>query len=397
MADQANRTIDTETGATHGALPQPRIRVLHVIGKMDRAGAETMIMNLMRTIDQREIAFDFLVHTDETADFDDEIMQLGGHIYRVPTFTGLNRSAYRRAVEAFFDSDDHPRYDIVHGHIGSCAPIYLEAARAHGAKTIAHSHNIDSASTLSAMAYRLLTRPVVKHADYFIGCSPEAGADRFGQKVVESDAFEVLINGIDCNAYRFDAEGRERMRTELGVGGNDLLIGHIGRFNEQKNHGFLLDAFATVKALRSDAKLALVGRGELEETIRAKAAELGIADDVLFLGIRSDIPQLLWAFDVFAFPSRYEGQPVALLEAQAAGLPCVISDAIPPISRVTDVVQVLPADDAHAWAQATLSAAGQTGGQAERTSRADAVIQAGFDIRATATRLIELYDALLGK
>lgn len=380
---------------TTAASQQPRMRVLHVIGKMDRAGAEAVVMNLMRAIDQREVAFDFLVHTNEKADFDDEIERRGGHIYRVPAFTGLNRGAYRRAVERFFDSDEHPRYDIVHGHIGSSAPIYLKVAREHGAKTVAHSHNTNSASTMAATAYRLLTRSVVKHADFFMGCSHEAGADRFGEQIADSPRFEVLHNGFDCDAYRFDADARERVRAELGVAPDELLVGHVGRFNEQKNHDFLLDAFCAVKQLRPDAKLALVGRGELEGQVREKAEAHGIADAVLFCGVRDDVPRLLWAFDVFAFPSRYEGQGLAVVEAQAAGLPCVVSDAVPPVSRVTDIVAALPLEDANAWGKAIAAAAAKAGDAAERAARADVVAQAGYDIRVSSARLVARYDALL--
>ncbi|MBE6463761.1 MAG: glycosyltransferase family 1 protein [Eggerthellaceae bacterium] len=396
MLDSSNQTMESKAPSSKEVLINPRMRVLHVIGKMDRAGAETMVMNLMRAIDQRDVAFDFLVHTNETADYDDEITELGGHIYRVPAFTVINRRAYRTAIEAFFDSADHPRYDIVHGHIGSCAPIYLDVARKHGAKTIVHSHSTDSASmSLSATAYRLLTRPVVKYADFFIGCSYEAGLNRFGREVVDSDRFEILRNGFDCNAYRFDANERQLVRSQLGIKQDDLLVGHVGRLSEEKNHGFLLEAFASIRKLRPNAKLAFVGRGPLEEQVRNKAASLGIADSVFFLGVRDDVPRLLWAFDVFAFPSRYEGQPVALLEAQAAGLPCVIADTIPPVSHITDVVSVLPLADADVWANAIVSAADRIGTQTNRMKRADAIIEAGYDISTSSARLIARYESLL--
>lgn len=397
MLDSPEQVIEPTAAQATDAPLAPRMRVLHVIGKMDRAGAETMVMNLMRAIDQNEVAFDFLVHTAEKADYDDEITQLGGHIYRVPAFTGLNRSAYRRAVEAFFDSPDHPRYDIVHGHIGSCAPIYLEVARKHGAKAIAHSHSADSATvSLTATAYRLLARPVIKHADYFIGCSYEAGVSRYGREIANSDRFEILRNGFDCNAYRFNPEERQHARAELGVDESELLVGHVGRFSAVKNHSFLLDVFAALKKLRPDARLALAGRGDLEDQVRAKASDLGLAGDVLFLGVREDVPRLLWAFDAFAFPSHYEGQPVALLEAQAAGLPCVIADTIPSIGHVTDNVSVLPLGNADEWAHAIASAAEQGADEGMRKACADAIIEAGFDINTSAERLVERYKNLLG-
>ena len=163
-----------------------------------------------------------------------------------------------------------------------------------------------------------------------------------------------------------------------------------------KNHSFLLDVFAALKKLRPDARLALAGRGDLEDQVRAKASDLGLAGDVLFLGVREDVPRLLWAFDAFAFPSHYEGQPVALLEAQAAGLPCVIADTIPSIGHVTDNVSVLPLGNADAWARAIASAAEQGADEDMRKACADAIIEAGFDINTSAERLVERYKDLLG-
>ena len=178
-------------------------RILHVIGRMDRAGAETLIMNLYRNIDRTKIQFDFMVFTDSKADYDDEIYQLGGQIYHMPKFTGLNYPYLAYKVNDFFDTH---HYDIVHGHIGSIAPMYLSIAKSHGAFTIAHSHSANSSSLIFRAVFMSLAWSVRLIADYFFACSEQAGIDRFGNKIVKSEKFSVLNNGIDANKYRYSFE-----------------------------------------------------------------------------------------------------------------------------------------------------------------------------------------------
>lgn len=302
------------------------IRVLHVLHGMDCGGAENMIMNLYRKIDRSKVQFDFLVHTKKKCFFDDEILKLGGQIFSVPYYNVKNTFSYRKALSIFFKT--HPEIKIVHGHLGSCAHIYLKVAKKYGCFTIAHSHNtLPTDKSLKNTMYRIFTFSTRKVADYFMACGKQAGLDRFGEKIVSSNRFWVLNNAIDTQQYIYNPETREKMRAELGID-EAFVVGHIGRFNYQKNHEFLIDIFYELLKEEPKARLLLVGDGDLRPQIENKIKNLGITDKVIMTGVRKDVPKLLQAMDCFVFPSHYEGLPVTVIEAQAADLPCILSDNI---------------------------------------------------------------------
>lgn len=218
------------------------IRVLHVIGKMDRAGAETMLMNIYRKIDRRKIQFDFLVFTSERADYDDEIEKLGGNIYRLTTFRGYNYLDLRPKINKFFA--EH-KYQIVHGHMGSLAPLYLSAAKRYGAYTIAHSHATNSNIFFERVLFDFFSHRVRNIADFFMACSKQAGIDRFGVAIVESDRFKIINNGIDTVQYRYSIQRAEKLKKEFHLE-DKIIYGHIGRFVPSKNHQFLIKVFYEV-------------------------------------------------------------------------------------------------------------------------------------------------------
>ena len=191
------------------------MRVLHVIGAMDRGGAETTVMNLYRAVDRDVVQFDFLVHEERTCDFDEEISDLGGRLYRVPRFNGANLFHYARLCRKVFE--EHPEHRIVHGHIGSSAAVYLSEAKRAGRFAIAHSHAQFFLPGFAGLAFRAVSWPTRFVADYFFACSPEAGKDRFGQRVVEGDRFSVLNGGIDLGRYACSASERQRAKRASGV------------------------------------------------------------------------------------------------------------------------------------------------------------------------------------
>lgn len=325
-----------------------KIRVLHVIGSMNCGGAEMMLMNLYRKIDRSKVQFDFVEHTDKDALYDAEIMRLGGEIYQCPRFVGNNYLIYKKWWEDFFETNGE-RYTIVHGHIGSTAAIYLKCAKKYGKYTIVHSHNTKGSWSMKEAMYRLLARGVIGVADEFFACSRAAGIDRFGG----NRKFKVLNNAIDTKKYIYSDEIRKQVRSELGIR-DEYVIGHVGRFNYQKNHQFLIDIFSELnKDQNSDVKLLLVGDGEEVDAIKSKVERLKLKKDVIFTGIRSDVNRLLQAMDVFVFPSLFEGLPVSIVEAQAAGLPCVISNKVPDECIITDglVTIVDLAEAAKIWAK----------------------------------------------
>lgn len=362
------------------------IRVLHVIGAMDRAGAETFIMNLYRNMDRERVQFDFLVNAESPCDYDEEIQELGGLIHRIPRYVVINRSAYRKAVRRFLN--DHPEYPIIHGHIGSAAPIYLEEARRQGRFAIAHSHSDSTWSTPIDAFSTLIMKPVRWHADFFMACSPAAGLNRFGKKVTGSSRYTIVNNGICARDYARTDESIHEAKLALGLG-DEPVFGHVGRFTTAKNHPFLIRTFAALRTELPDAKLLLVGRGEDEAKVRQHVHDAHLEGAVQFLGVRDDVPRLLNAMDTFLFPSVFEGLPVALVEAQATGLQCIISDQIQQGAVLSDRTERIPLSSPEDWAQAALAAYERS--KDARDDRVTLITKKGFDISHTAGWLQEFY------
>lgn len=362
------------------------VRILHVIGAMNRAGAESMLMNLYRACDTEHVQFDFLVNAE--GDYDEEIVARGGRIYRIPRYTIANFFAYRKACREFFDA--HNEFSIVHGHIGLPAPIYLKEARTRCIYAVAHSHAQNYPLSPAEVIFRVAARPVRRTADYFMACSRQAGIDRFGAEIVaDENRFHVLNNGIDLASYRFDEDARRALRHTMGIDEHAPVFGHVGRFDPVKNHRFLLDVFACILKREPAAKLVLAGKPD-DGAVRAYARELGIEDDVVFLGVRDDVARVLCAFDVFVFTSFKEGLGMAVVEAQASGLPCVVSTGVPAIARVSDAATFLDLErGAEAWADEALKKLD------EKPARRDAYIEnvraAGFDIETSAAWLQDFY------
>ena len=254
------------------------LRVLHVIGKMDRAGAETVIMNIYRNIDRERIQFDFMVFSSEEGDYDSEIKQMGGRIYRMPQFKWYNYFELYKKFYSFFKK--HP-YKIVHGHRGSLAPAYLKAAKDNGAYTIAHSHATNSNRFFEGIAFKVLSYRVRYIADHFFACSRQAGIDRFGKKITESEKFDVLKNGITSDNYKYSEERHQQLKKKYGLD-NKLLIGHVGRFSLEKNHRFIIDVFDKIYKEKTDSVLILLGRGKEKKSIEKYVEETLIQPTFLY-------------------------------------------------------------------------------------------------------------------
>lgn len=354
------------------------IRILQVFSQMNRGGAEIMIMNLYRNIDREKVQFDFMVHTEEEGVFDKEIKLYGGHIYYVPWYTGENHFQYKKAWRAFFKA--HHEYKIIHGHVRSTAAIYLKIANEFKIITIAHSHNTSSGKGFSAIAKYILQYPIRYTADYLFACSNFAGYWLFGKKACHKDNYFVLKNAINTKIFTYNENIRDQKRDEWHVSDN-YVIGHVGRFHSQKNHDFLIDVFKTIHDQCNKAVLLLVGEGHLKNSIEKKVAELGLKECVIFAGLRSDIPEILQAMDVFLFPSLFEGLPVTLIEAQAAGLPCVVSDKITDEVKITkDLVSFVSLNESfEQWGAIVLKAADNF----ERKDRQIEIEKSGYDIVTT--------------
>lgn len=326
------------------------IRVLQVFARMDRGGAETMIMNVYRHIDRSKVQFDFMVHTEDHCAYDDEIEKLGGHIYRIPRYTGKNHFQYKKKWKFFLN--EHPEYHIIHGHMRSTAAIYLKIANQFGLTTIAHSHSTSSGKGIRAVIKNMMQLPIRYEADYLFACSQKAGEWLFGKETTKKENFYVIKNGIDVEKYKFNPIIRQRMRNKFGIEDNQFLIGHVGSFSYPKNHEFLIDIFNEVHKENPDSVLLLVGDGELREKVKKKVKEFGLMDSVIFTGVRDDVPDLMQAMDIFVFPSRFEGLGIVLIEAQAAGLKCFVSeDVVPNDVKISNLVHFIELNQAEKfWA-----------------------------------------------
>lgn len=366
------------------------LRILHVIGAMNRGGAETLIMNLYRNIDRSSIQFDFLVN-DLGCDYDDEIAELGGNVFQIPRYNIANYINYKKECRDFFSKH---RYPIVHGHIGLPAAIYLQQAHKTGSLCIAHSHAQNYPLSPTEIVFRISTYPIRFHADYFFACSKQAGIDRFGNKATQSASFHVLKNGIDIQRTTFNNDSRLRIREELGINPADPIFGHVGRLTHIKNQSFLLETFCHILQSLPKAQLLLAGRGEDEEKLKDRAHELGIIDHVHFLGIRADVPDILDAIDVFVFPSFKEGLANAVIEAQASGARCLISTGVPEIARISDstIFENLDAGP-KSWAAKAIDLYNNPFD--DRAKLSSAARSAGFDIVESATWLSDFYQHIV--
>lgn len=359
------------------------IRVLQVVFSMDVGGIETTVMNYYRNTDRSKMQFDFLLHCKHKSHFEDEIEALGGKIYRVPSYHPSEQIKYRAALKRFFA--EHTEYRVVHSHIGCYGVYVLRAAKRAGIPVrIAHSHTSYKFWKINkTLPFRAVTRSGLRRQyTHVFACSPEAA-----EFIAPGKPYTLMSNAVDVCAFSFSLSERGRIRAELGIS-DEPIVGHVGRFHPAKNHTFLLDVFAEVLRLEPKAKLLLVGGGTLLNDMKSKAERLGIAESVIFTGIRSDTSALLSAMDAFAFPSNYEGFPVSLLEAQCSGLPCVISDTIPKTSAVNGNVTVLSLSaPARMWAETIV----QRLSEKRRENCAEEIIAAGYDIKTNATKLQDFY------
>lgn len=365
------------------------IRVLEVFGRMNRGGAEAMIMNLYRHMDRSQVQLDFMVHTEEHCQYDDEIEQLGGHIYHIPRLTNiLDYSSYVKAWRTFFYK--HPEHHVVHGHMGATAAIYLHEANRAGRYTIAHSHYAGTPHTLFHLKYSILSYPTRYIANQLFGCSTEAGIVRFGAKSVNGGKYRNFPNAIDLHRFEFDEIIRQQKRKELGIRENQIVIISVGRIAHQKNPALLFNIFKEIVTNNSDAYCVWVGTGKLEDEYRTMIKSERLENRINMTGVRPDIPDLLMAADVFLFPSFWEGLPVSVIEAQATGLPCILSDTISHEVEVSPLVEWHTLDEpVNIWAERCVALANKY--KDHRQSPVDDIRSAGYDVEESAKWLQNFY------
>ena len=371
-------------------------RVLHVVGAMNRGGVETWLMHVLREIDSRRIQMDFLVHTASQCTFDREIESHGSRIIRC--LDSWRSASYSKSLRSLLL--DVARYDVIHSHVHHFSGMVLRIASQAGIPTrIAHSHSdtssVDSYAGWFRRAYlQLMKRWVWKHATDLLAVSDGAASSLLGDGWHGDRRVRIFYCGIDLRPFR-SCWSQPSAREALGIGEHDFVIGHVGRFDTPKNHRFLLQVAAEVMAREPNSRLLLIGDGPLRAELLTELRSLSIDDRTILTGLRDDVYNLLPAIDVFVFPSLYEGLPLTLLEAQAAALPCIVSDVI---TREVDLVPGLIrrlrlADGAQVWASAVLDARPQY-----EPRRADALAlleHSDFNIRRSVDELSAIYGACL--
>lgn len=356
-------------------------KMVHIVGNLAPGGMGSFLMNLYRNINREKVQFDFIVMGQKAVNYHEAAKELGANIYKV---SGLSKNPVKYFLE-IKNIIKKNQYDVVFRHTDvATIAIDLIAARMAGAKRrIPHSHSTDSEHLV---AHKLLRPILVANATEYFACSEPAAEWMYGEKICKNKEYCLVKNGIDLNKYAYNEIVRDAKRKELGIEEGTLVVGHVGNFVYAKNHLFLLEIFAKVLEQEPNSKLLLAGDGELRQDIEQKIEELGIREQVVLLGMRNDIPQLLQAMDVYLFPSVYEGLPIALVEAQAAGLPCVISDTIAPESMMTGHIEAYSLQlSVHEWAQKVLDWS-----KYERVDSIEILRKAGYDIMDT----VRLYENL---
>lgn len=365
------------------------IRILHVLGGVGLGGAESRIMDIYRYIDKDKVQFDFLVHQTKKGFYEEEIEALGGRIYRVPRFKLYNILTYKKALRDFFSSiqgvdnanrrfeSSNRRFEVVHGHMTSTASIYLPIAKKYGVPvTIAHARSAGVDKGIKGAVTYLIRRPLRKKCDYMFACSMLAAKAVFGENNAKNGRVTIVPNAIDAKLFIYNEEVRNRMRQKLSLE-DKFVIGHVGRFHYAKNHEYLLVIFEEIAKQRENARLLLLGEGGRMEEMKEKAAALGIADKVMFAGNRKEVWNYYQAMDFFLFPSRFEGLPGTVVEAQAAGLRCLISDTIAEEVKITKLVTAYSIEEKpEKWAEYVLSHADY-----ERKDYYEQIVKAGYDVK----------------
>lgn len=370
-------------------------RILHVVGRMNRGGVETWLMHVLRNIDRREFRMDFLVHTEEPGAYDNEIRMLGSKIISClhPGRPWAYACNFKRIL------GEHGPYDVVHSHVHHYSGYVLRLAHQSGVPVrITHSHSdlgpSEAGTSPARRAYlAVMKRWINHHATAGLACSSQAGASLFGRLWGVDPRWKILYCGIDLAPFRVRPDAGV-VRAELGAPRDAFVVGHVGRFVEPKNHTFLLDVAAEVIRREPAVRFLLVGDGPLRPAIEAKTRKLKLEGNVVFVGVRSDIPRLmLGAMDVLALPSLHEGLPLVMIEAQAAGLPCITSGAVPQeaVLAGSTVQRLSLSQSAAAWGDAVLgirSAPPRTAG----LDPVSAVQRSPFAIERSLETLSALYN-----
>lgn len=371
------------------------LRILHVVGAMNRGGIETWLMHVLRNINRDAYQMDFLVHTTEPGAYNNEICALGSKL--IPCTTSSKPWLYAKDLQRILQK--YGPYDVVHSHVHHFSGLVTFLAKKAGVPIrIAHSHldssPLEAKRSIVRHLYLALSKVLISlYATTGLACSNVAAIDLFGLRWNKDSRWQLLYYGIDMNKFKEKPDSKS-LRLELGIPIDAFVIGHVGRFQKQKNHRFILEIFAEVVKQESQAFLLLVGEGIMKAEIEEQASQMGLKNQIIFAGSRSDIPKIMMGvMDVFILPSLNEGLPMVGIEAQAAGLPIVLSDVVTEevIKDKLFVRRISLSESASVWADQILTLKNSKSIISQENS-ISILEKSEFNISHSIKELIKIYD-----
>ena len=364
------------------------MKVLQIGMSFNPGGIESFVMTYYRQMKKEGVQFDFISMFPHLA-YEEEILAMGGRVFHTVD-ARRHPLAFRRELLKILTEES---YDAVHVNMLSAANIVpLITAKAANIPVIAaHSHNSSTPGFARNVLHRINKGLIPRYANTYFACSEVAGQWLFSERILKGNHFHLIHNALDMSRFLFQERVRGEMREKLGVEGK-FVLGHVGRFEEQKNHLFLIEVFKEVAAAEETAVLLLIGEGELEGQVRQKVDEYNLRERVKFLGIRRDVNKLWMAMDVFVFPSLFEGLPIVALEAQASGIPSVLSDTITAEVKLTDRVEFISLEAAkETWRDVILSHKNESRSEEDNGLIRRQFREAGYDIEQEAQTLLSCY------
>lgn len=366
-----------------------KTKILMVLGNLRMGGAQAFILNLLQNMDMSRFQVDFAINVEgEGGGISDQICAMGCDIYFLPYFKVYNYFQFVQAWKKFF-TEHH--YDVVHGHSTNSASIYLKIAKDLGCATIAHSHSDGyRGGWLQRIMKRHYAKGVGRVADYWFACSDSAAQRLFSDAYKDYPNYYEIPNAINAEKFIYDDGIAKRIRKEIGVADDEWLCGHVGTFSPPKNHSFLIEVFAEVLKINPKAKLVCCGAGALMPEVKEKARGLGILNRIIFPGVVLNANEYMMAMDTLVFPSIFEGFGMAILEAEACGLPVVMSDVIPKVVDMTDLTHRCSLDDsAEKWAKIICGIK-----KVDRPSYNSIIADSKYNMRTSARLIMSKYEEL---
>ena len=364
------------------------IRILHVLHGLNRGGIETLIMNIYRNIDRQNVQFDFAIVEKEKCEYEDEVYSLGGRIYRLPAISIPTVLSFYREFGKLCRN-----YNIVHSHWNTLSSLILMIARKNNVKyRIAHSHIAKYSSGIKGLVKRILRIFINHFSTHQFACGMDAGVFLYGSDVTSKESFKIIKNGVEVDKFKFNPHIRQRIRCQMNISESTFVVGHVGRIGEQKNQIFAVEVFGEIARRNPNSQLWFIGTGAdgYVQKVRSKAVELNVDNKIIFIGSIPNVNEYLNAFDIYLFPSLYEGLSVALIEAQASGLNCYTSDSIDRNSKVTEnVIFNSLSEHPSIWAERILE-----NSNIKRNDTKEELINAGYDIIDTTNWLENFYQSL---